>query len=366
MQRRSPQEINCGGKGMMKFIHCADVHLGGKSDSAFPKELADEIKADLRTAFKDMVSYAEKSGIRVILLCGDVFDSDRPFKKDKDFFYSVVRGNPDIEFLYLKGNHDVGENLDEELPNLKRFSDKWTVYDLGGVKFHGIEMTRENSSSLYSTFGGKAEDFNVVMMHGQKGGGKDCVNLMKFRDKNIDYLALGHLHTFGAEKIDERGVAVYSGCLSGRGFDETGEKGFVEVTVDGGRAEYEFKPFSERVIREETVDVSGLKDAYEIVSLIKSKIKADVKAVVKITLCGELDYLADGLSYDVKRYLGGTFAYAEVKDKTSLKLDISALSHDNSLIGEFLRCVDGSDYPEEDKAKIIAYGIRALKGERID
>ena len=47
-----------------------------------------------------------------------------------------------------------------------------------------------------------------------------------------DYLALGHIHYNVVEPLDSRGVYAYSGCLEGRGFDETGEKGFVLIEVE--------------------------------------------------------------------------------------------------------------------------------------
>lgn len=70
-------------------------------------------------------------------------------------------------------------------------------------------------------------------MHGQirDTSGKDKINVSKLRNKNIDYLALGHIHTFTSIKIDDRGTGVYSGCLEGRGFDECEDKGFVELTI---------------------------------------------------------------------------------------------------------------------------------------
>ena len=46
-------------------------------------------------------------------------------------------------------------------------------------------------------------------------------------DGGIDYLALGHVHSFRQEKLDEQGIWCYSGCLEGRGFDECGTKGYV-------------------------------------------------------------------------------------------------------------------------------------------
>lgn len=61
------------------------------------------------------------------------------------------------------------------------------------------------------------------------------LNLNRLRGKGIDYLALGHIHQHREEKLDDRGIYVYSGCLDGRGFDECGEKGFVLVETGGGR-----------------------------------------------------------------------------------------------------------------------------------
>ena len=83
----------------MKIIHTADIHLGSRMDSRFSKEIADERKAELRNTFKRLVEYAKENDVSVIMLCGDVFDSDRPFKKDKDFFYGVITANHDIEQL---------------------------------------------------------------------------------------------------------------------------------------------------------------------------------------------------------------------------------------------------------------------------
>ena len=61
----------------MKFIHCADVHLGSKMESKLPKEKSDERKSEVRTAFRNMVKYAEENGIRVIALSGDVFGNGK-------------------------------------------------------------------------------------------------------------------------------------------------------------------------------------------------------------------------------------------------------------------------------------------------
>ncbi len=343
----------------MKFIHTADIHLGARGDSRFPKDVADEIKADMRNTFVKMIDYANEHDVCVILLCGDVFDSDNPFKKDKDFFLSVVKNNPQIDFLYLKGNHDK-EGIAEDIPNLKRFSDVWTVYDYGEVKFGGIEITKENAMSLSATLNLKPEDTNVLLMHGQINGD---INLVGLRDKNIDYLALGHIHSYSFGNLDGRGIYVYSGCLSGHGFDETGKKGFVEVEVNGGRISHKFVPFAEREIFEAKVDVTGAEDYYMASSMVKEAVSFNKNGIYRIELVGETDLDTADFGKDVERNLFGSCLYVSVKDKTRKKADFSSYYGDASLRGEFVRTVLGSDLEEEDKLKVISYGLKALKGE---
>ena len=91
---------------MTRFIHCADIHLGSKMEAKLPSLKVDERRRELRQTFEKMIEYARANGVRAILMSGDVFDSDRPLRRDKEFFYSAVKGNPDIDFLYLRGNHD--------------------------------------------------------------------------------------------------------------------------------------------------------------------------------------------------------------------------------------------------------------------
>jgi hypothetical protein len=48
-------------------------------------------------------------------------------------------------------------------------------------------------------------------------------------------------------------------------------------------------------------------------------------------------------------------------------MDYSAYEGDNSLKGEFVRTVrERTDYTEEEKAQIIAFGLKALAGREVD
>lgn len=353
----------------MKLIHCADIHLGSKMDSRLTSERAEERRRELRATFSSMVGYAADNGVSVIILAGDVFDCDRPLKKDKEFFYSVVKNNPQIDFLYLRGNHDKLQSYTESLENLKTFSDEWTEYRYGRICVSGAELTKENNSLLYSSLKLDDRNVNIVVMHGLAGSadGKDEINLKKLRDRGIDYLALGHLHSFSSGKLDGRGVYAYSGCLEGRGFDEAGEKGFILLDVSVS-VRAEFIPFSRRTVRIAEFDVSAAEDDYEVYAAVKRGLKFDKRDIVRVVLRGEIGF--DNLNLDretEKRLESEGYYYLEVKDETVHRLDLSAYEKDISLKGEFVRTVLGSsDISPADKREIISLGLKALEGGEIE
>lgn len=353
----------------MKILHCADIHLGSKIEAKFPKDKSSERKAELRASLSKMVEYARVNGIGVVLLAGDVFDSDSPLKKDKEFFYGVVRSNPDIDFLYLRGNHDVKESYTEfGLENLKTFSKEWQSYEYGDVVISGIELCAENALSFYSSLVLDKSKINIVMLHGQTGDSEATgrIKLAKLKNKNIDYLALGHIHSFTHGKLDERGIYVYSGCLEGRGFDEIGEKGFVTIDIDK-EIGYKFVKNSYRILDEVTVDISDTQDVYGACTKVKGLVKSRREDIVRINLVGEVSYDCGDLEREVFKQLERDYYFVNVKSKVTQKFDLDKISGDISLRGEFLRTVMQSDgYSEELKQGIISIGLRALDGREVD
>ena len=353
---------------MQKFIHCADIHLGSKMESKLPKAKADERRAEVRNTFHRMVEYAKTEGVRAILMSGDVFDSDRPLKRDKEFFYKAVKGNPEIDFLYLRGNHDSKESYVEEgLDNLKTFTNEWTGYDYDGVHICGLEIARENAQSLYSTLKLDKEKINVVMLHGDAVAttGVDKVHTGKLADKNIDYLALGHIHKYSENKLDDRGRYAFSGCLEGRGFDEMEEKGFVLLEIDGG-VKSTFVPFAQRTIREREVDISTTEDSYSAYQAVKTQVKFHPADLYRIVLTGEISYEGETLVEDLERQLASECYFVSVKNHTVRKIDPAKYEGDKSLRGEFVRTILGKEMDEGKKRDMITLGLKVLAGQEVE
>ncbi len=345
----------------MKIIHSADIHLGSSLNSQFG-DFGKARRKEILGAFRKMVDYAEQNGIKNILLSGDIFDNDRPAKLDKEFFYGTVKNNPDITFFYLRGNHDTDESYTQKLENLKTFSESWVKYSIGDIDIHGIEINENNAVSLYSTLDTARSRKNIVMLHGQTSSskGNGLIDLSALRGKNIDYLALGHIHKYSAGKLDERGTYAYSGCLEGRGFDELGEKGFIVLDTDD--FSHEFIPFSTRIIHEFPVDISRSENPSHAAKIAEQAMTCDSGDIVRIVLTGEIGYDNDTLSDTVKAYIGTKCAFAAVKDKTEPKLDISKYENSISLKGEFVRSVLGSGEDDLTKRRLIAAGLRILEG----
>lgn len=343
----------------MKIIHCADIHLGAPMDSHFGVDEAERRRGEIRATFNRMLAYAARENVKVIILAGDVFDADRPFRRDKQFFYDAVRANPNIDFLYLRGNHDGLESYSEDgLVNLKTFGDRWTAYSYGNVDIYGAELPY--GGDMYAELKCISERYNIAVLHGQTGGD---INLGRLRDRNIDYLALGHIHSYSAGKLDSRGSYAYSGCLEGRGFDETGEKGFVLLDTD--KNSFKFVPFAGKVIRLFRIDVTGADSAYEAFARVKDKAQFAKNDVIRVELCGRINFYDDRLAEDIAAYLSPSCAYASVKDKTVKNTDVSAVSGETSLRGEFVRTVlADASIAEEDKERVIILGLDALaRGE---
>ncbi|WP_028504644.1 metallophosphoesterase [Ruminococcus sp. FC2018] len=354
----------------MKIIHCADIHLGSKLASKFPKNISAERKREVLDTFSRMVDYAKKNDVKVIMLSGDVFDKDKPAKKDKTFFYSAIKNNPDIDFLYLNGNHDKeGSYTDNNIPNLKTFGkDDFTSYAYGDIVITGIEMNEDNARAYYSKLMLDGTKTNILMLHGDVSDsvGMDKVKISELRDKGIDYLALGHIHSYKTGKIDDRGVWAFSGCLEGRGFDECGKKGFVLVDA-ADKLSFSFVPFAKRTIQEINVDISSAADLYETQQLVRNEVDTISRDdILNIILKGDVPIDAIIDEKDIENSLSD-FYFAHVKNKTSVKINASDYVNDRSLIGEFIRSVlANGDYNDSEKKDIITVGLRLLSGKGVD
>lgn len=352
----------------MKIFHLADLHLGSEMNARLSKERARLRREEICIAFDRVVERAKREGVRAILLSGDVFDVSVPTARDKEFFYDVVRQAPDVLFFYLKGNHDDAE-VTETLPNLKTFtSDAWTTYSLeDGVTVSGIELTASNADGYYDTLHLDGNKTNIVMLHGQvsESKGEEKIQVKSLAGKGIDYLALGHIHSYQDGRLDARGAYAYSGCLEPRGFDELGPKGFVRLEAGQG-VSYAFEENSLRRAYLQELDVSGLTGLAEVLQKAEQELTVSEDDILRLVLVGEAAFDMDGaVNMLQNRWREKCFALS-VKDETERALDLSKYDGQVSIEAEFIRVVMANEkLTERQKKEVISLGLKALSGGKL-
>ncbi len=351
----------------MKIIHTSDIHIDSPLTARLSPMAARERKREIITSFRNIIDDAKNIGASAIIIAGDLFDSDRVGIKSIETVLGFIESAPNILFFYLSGNHEKdsisasGIALPE---NLKIFANDWTYFKLGDITIAGRNTLAEDTFTSLSLY---EKGLNIVTLHGELAtyDTPEKISAREISTLPIDYLALGHYHTYSQTKISDRCTAVYSGTPEGRGFDEVGEKGYVLIDTDGGKITHKFVRRASRTLRIVNVDISGADREIEIENRVTDALsEIPSRDIVRVLLTGEYE---PGVRRDTESLcarFASKYFYFEVKDTSKLKICADDYKNDKSLKGEFIRLVlSKAELSEDEKAAIIECGIRALAGE---
>ncbi len=356
----------------MKFIHCSDIHLDSRMERNLTAAQARERNAEICATFARMIQYAQENQVTAVLIAGDLFDTRRASPQTARFILDRIATAKEVDFLYLRGNHDESRAALEGIPlpdNLKTFSSHWSCYQYGDVVITGTEPDGDEWDTAWESLSLSQAAVNIVMLHGQVStqAGPELIPLPTLSGKHIDYLALGHLHSFKLDKLDSRGSYCYCGCLEGRGFDECGAKGFVLLDIQDHQIKPEFIPFATRQLYNILVDISDLVTVTQLnAALDAAAANVPNSALVKFTLTGSCTPETQKDLGFLTKMQEPSFYFVKIKDESHLQIHKSSYEHDISLKGEFIRTVMASDCTEEEKEAIICCGLRALRGEEVE
>lgn len=354
----------------MRIIHTSDIHLDSPLTSKLPADRARARRKELLSGLARLVDEAKSIGCEAIIIAGDLFDNGKISRNALDAAMDIISSAEEITFFYLEGNHEGGalRACGRDMPkNLVFFDDDWTYFSAKGVTIAGRNSISEN---MFDSLDLPADTRNIVVLHGElkdKSAYPESIGIKDAADKNIDYLALGHYHSYSSAVIDERGVAVYSGTPEGRGFDEAGDKGYVMLNVYEKRIDWVFRKFAKRKLHILPVDLTGAVRALD-VEMRAERALRDIPStdLVRLELCGKY---APELFKDIDalyRNYGEKYYYFEIKDSSRIAINPEDYKLDKSLKGEFIRAVSADETLDESmKEKIIACGINALMGEEL-
>ena len=234
---------------MIKFIHCADIHLDSPLHrlEAYDGAPVDQIRQASRRALENLVDLAVGEAVDFVLIAGDLFDGTWKDYHTGLYFISQVTTLKDagIDVFIISGNHDAAGRMTRTLPypeNVHVFSHRkpetHTLNDLK-VAVHGQSFgeaaVSDNLAANYPE--PLAGFFNIGLLHTSLTGREGHENyapctVADLENRGYDYWALGHVHQF--EIVAEDPPVVFPGCIQGRHIKESGARGCVLVTAEAG------------------------------------------------------------------------------------------------------------------------------------
>ena len=355
----------------MRILHAADLHL----DSAFAG-LAEEKAALLRQESRDilrrMVDWANDHAVDVMLLSGDLFDSDRMYSQTARTLAQALARFRGRIFL-SPGNHDFyapgsGYDAVDWPENVHIFTSRrpQTVLlrslnaSVTGAAFTSAEEWEPFDGASFS--GGDAP-LRLGVLHGEVTRGESkyrAIPPAEIEKMNLTYLALGHVHRCAGVQRAGNTAYAYPGCLPGRGFDETGDKGFLYGEITPEKVELEFIPFAPRRYQSVTADITDRVPADAVRQALDPDCGQDVCRVL-LTGSRRENFSLSALTSE----LSGLCAALELTDETYPEEDVWARCGEDSLRGLFLQNLraryDGAD--EDEKRQLLQaarFGLAAL------
>ena len=358
---------------MVKILHAADFHL----DSAFGalgEEQARARRQESRELVARLVELANEQGVQLMLLAGDLFDSDDIYSQTGEDL-ALALGRFSGQVVIAPGNHDhydpagaYGKILWPENVAVFR-EDRLTRLDYPqyGCAVWGAAFTAPEvpDGSVLDGFAAPDDGLaHLLVLHGDLNGWDSRYRPLtaeQLAATGVDYAALGHQHTCtGVLRSGETAYA-YCGCIEGRGFDELGEKGILIGTVEPGKADLRFMPMGNRRYEILQVDVTETEPLAAVTAALPRDTERDI---YRVLLTGEteapvrLDWL--------QRELEDRFYALELRDQTRMKQDIWAKCGDDSLRGLFLQELRRAYDETEDEGKrrqieqAVRFGLAAM------
>lgn len=349
----------------MLLAHTADLHLGSPLTARLSEDKRRIRRREVDRALHTVVEDATARGAEGILIVGDLFDSEHVLRRTVDGTLALIASYAPLPFFYVAGNHE-GRTLSArgDLPdNLHVFGESFSTVTVGGVTVGG--MSGALSAKVIADIRMPAHTYNVLLLHTAVAERTDSEHLRPsdLSSGGVDYVALGHYHTYTVYPAGDRTVAVYAGAPEGRGFDECGDRGYVLIDTD--RRTHALVPTAKRRVLDLDADLSeasSAREAQRVIERVLSEANARPEDTVRVNATGRTDA-------DVRRDVGrlsalfeGRFFHFELLDRTRARLDTAAYTFDRSLKGEFVRLVMAdSTLSEQERETIIDCGLSHLQ-----
>ena len=354
---------------MLRLLHTADVHLGARH-----ADLGEQAAAQRErqfAAFRATVDLAIAEKVDVVLIAGDLFDSNTQPRRSVERVAAELKRLVDarIRTVLIPGTHDVydrasvyrvhdlkalaGSTSEDDLVTLLTPDRREVRLDSCGIVVHArvFPTKRAPHSPLRDLRIERRPDdptWHVGMVHGAVAipGRTDhdevVVTPEEIAGTGLDYFALGHWHS------TQQGTAgptiwAYSGAPEPVAVSQDGAGKVLLVTCDDTGGTRSVKAEARQVGRTQfqKMDIDAVSIADQPALIERLGLLADPDLILDVRLTGvrpdELDVSTD----EVENQLKGRFLRVRVRDASVPSLTEGALPSAETISGAFIRNVEG-------------------------
>lgn len=359
---------------MICVLHAADLHLDSPFQ-ALGRDKALQRRREQRELLRRVGRTALEKRVDIAVFSGDLFDTEDAFSDTAEAIEEVLPAMG-VPVFVAPGNHDwygprspwarlrLGENVHvfrepsitcEALPEL-------------GVRVFGAAFTERYRTPPLAGFEAEkdGDTIDIMALHGEVGNPASpygAVTEEQLARSGMDYVALGHVHSFSGLRKAGNTFYAWPGCPEGRGFDETGEKGVIVAEIEPGACRLEFVPLAGRRYEVLPVDITDAPDAARAVEAALGRDAS--RDIYRVLLTGQTDEAPDTRA--LYRALEGRFFALELRDETRLRRDVWAGRDGDSLKGLFLSrlwaMLESADDDREREriTQAARWGLRAME-----
>lgn len=351
---------------MLRLLHMADVHLGARHHDMGQAAAAQRERQF--AAFRRAIELALAEKVQLVLICGDLFDSNNQPRRSVERAAAELRrlAERNIPTVIIPGTHDVYDSSSiyrafdvpglaglpadsEAIVVLTDTRGEVTYPDLG-VTVHGrVARTKRAPQSPLSGFNAPSGDgWQVGMIHGSLvvPGVVEDDDVLFTEDQvvasGLDYLALGHWHSHRQGRAG-RTTWAYAGAPEPLAMDQdgAGQVLLVSLSRKGGTRDVRVEPrqVGQSKVRRVEIDAGTLASQPALVGQLSALADPNLLADVRLVglRSGDLDLNLD----EVEGQLAGSFLRLRLRDDSHARLPEGPLPPADTIAGAFVRDLRG-------------------------
>ena len=230
----------------VKIVHAADFHL----DSAFgalSAEQARQRRRESRELLTRLANYVNQNGVDVVLLAGDLFDSDTTYRETLEALSDAL-GAMRARVFIAPGNHDPYSAKSPYATlawpeNVHVFSsntvERVVLPELSCAVYGAAFTASAQEESLLANFHASEDGLvHLMVLHGElstAGSRYDPITKEQIGQSGLDYLALGHTHQFGGFAREGKTTYAYWAARRGAASTNWARRAFLQAAWGRGR-----------------------------------------------------------------------------------------------------------------------------------